>query len=105
MNEPIPSCKLALSPVGPWTVLWEVKVEMPDKLRPDRFARFDYGLDFAGCSVSGIFLSVKKSAGPAKIGHFPMVEKLPEGWVAFRAGVGGLLLRNNQPRLAFIGTD
>lgn len=104
MNQSHPSCKAVINRVGPWFYLAPIVVDVPNHLPPDRFARFDYALDFAGCSARGIRLSVKHSAGPARIGPYPMLKDLPPGWVGFHRLVPGLLLRTEQPRLAFIST-
>src|SRR5260370_39180586 len=103
MNQSTPFCKLTITPLRPWFRLALPDICMPDTLKPARFARFDYKLDFAGRSPRGICLSVKESTDPAKIGPHAILEKTPSDWVAFPAIYDlGLLVRTNQPRLCFV---
>ena len=93
------SCRIVLNHVDQWVYLSGVHVDLSARLEPRRFAPFDYRLDFAGRSAGGLCLSVRGSAGPARIGPYPLLESLPPGWVAFSAPVPGLLLRTDRPRL------
>jgi hypothetical protein len=98
-----PSCKINITPIGQWYLLSSVEVLIPRELKPDRFAKFNYGLDFAGTSRRRICLSVKNSTGPAKIGPYAILEKLPEGFAGLPGQLPGVLLRTNDPRLCFVG--
>lgn len=97
------NCDLDIIPVNPWFQLRSISVEFPRNLIPAKFARFDYALDFAGRSRRGISLSVRNSAGPAKVGPYLICAEPPPGWLAFSWNSVGLLLNSDHPRLAFIG--
>ena len=102
MNPTVPTCKPTITRIGPWFRLAPIKLEIPKELKLAKFARFDYCLDFAGFSPRGIPLSVKGSAGPAKVGPYPILDKTPPDWVEFPTPTSGILLRTHQPRLAII---
>ena len=106
MNYPPPTYTPDIKAIGPWFLLSPPTVQVATRLKPGRFERFDYHLDFAGLSAYGIALSVRRSGGPAKIGPYPVLPRVPKGYVPFDAPViSGLLLRTDEPRLAFINVS
>lgn len=98
----VPSCSLSFARIGRWFHLKSIDLAIPDDLKPRSYVPFSYDLDFAGHSPRGIFLSIRRSAGPARIGSYPLLNEVPPGWIAFDCE-SGLLFTTDQPRLAFVG--